>query len=467
MARGFDVRRPARIVLALVACACLLQGGEAGGARAAGLGGYKGSAQADGVHAFYNPQGVLPLPPFVDIGAPDALATITSGPSTFARAGVLDPGDLLANPDPLLVAASSDNKSGTIPSYPYRIIATSGYGAPYSESTPAPGLDARVFADTKGSTAEATTAQAVAPAIVTFGSMTSTATTTTDGSTVTVHARSYIGGINVLGILTIDSLVTDLTAKTTGGAPVFEGTTTLEGAKVLGQAVSIDEHGIEPAAGTTATTDPLRGILGGVTTSVVTTANDLLKAAGISITMVSPVQSGDEKAGQLVAAGLRVDLELSRDTQPGVEQLLDALPSLPIAVPSGPSFADLVSLAQARHLSHVDFGQASLLLTTTTLATSTKAPTPAASSPSASSTAASSPASSGSGARTTASPAAAPLSPNTTPASAPADLSFAAGLGALILLVLLALPFIGDRIATLAQRVLTADGASACSWEER
>ena len=469
MPRGpHAMQRAAKTVLVLVACACLLQSGAGADARAATLGGFKGLAQADGVHAFYNPEGVLPLPPFVDIGTPDALATITSGPSTFARAGVLDPGDLLANPDPLLVAASADYKSGTLPSYPYRIVATSGYGEPTLESSPAPGLDARVTADRTGSKAEATTAQADAPAIVSFGSMASTATTTTDGSTVSVHAHSEIGNINVLGIMTIDSIVTELTATSGDGPPVFSGTTTVDGAEILGQRVTIDEHGIAPAASTTATTaDPLQSILGGVTTSLVGSVNDVLKVAGINITLAAPVQSGNEKAGQLIAAGLRIDFELSRNTQPALEQLLDALPSIPFGVPSGPSVADLVSLAQARHLSHVDFGQAALLLTLTSPAPSVPTATASPAPPNVPGSTASSPVASGSSPRAATSPSTTPESPATTPASTPAGLSFAAGLGALLLLAFLAVPFAGDRLASLAQRVLAADGAGSCYWEER
>src|SRR3546814_10843763 len=100
------------------------------------LGGYQGRASASGMHLFYTPEGLLPVPSLIDIGAPNSLATIASGPSTFARASTADPGDLLANPDALLALVSSEYPQGLIPAYPYRASATSGFGAPIKESNP-------------------------------------------------------------------------------------------------------------------------------------------------------------------------------------------------------------------------------------------------------------------------------------------------------------------------------------------
>ncbi len=41
-----------------------------------------------------------------------------------------------------------------------------------------------------------------------------------------------------------------------------------------------------------------------------------------------------------------------------------------------------------------------------------------------------------------------------------------AGIGSLVLLALLAVPFIGDRLGALAFAVLTADHTDPCDWEE-
>ena len=136
------------------------------------------AARRPGSTSRTTPTALLPLPPLVDIGAPDALATIASGPATFARASVLDPGDILANPGAVLRRAEPGRPRH--PAYPFRITANSGT-APSAESNPGPGLSARVTATDEGSTAEATASAFDAPAVATVGSLTAKATTATDG----------------------------------------------------------------------------------------------------------------------------------------------------------------------------------------------------------------------------------------------------------------------------------------------
>src|SRR5687768_17822146 len=56
-------------------------------------------------------------------------------------------------------------------------------------------------------------------------------------------------GIDVVGLLTIDSVVTDLTATTDGATASATGGTVVSGARFLGQPVTIDAEGIHPAEG--------------------------------------------------------------------------------------------------------------------------------------------------------------------------------------------------------------------------
>src|SRR3954469_23556344 len=144
----------ARVVLALIAAGTLLSP-RTSSAEAETFGGFEGTAASSGLHAFYTPEGALPTAAPVDLGAPDALATMATGPTTFARAAVVDPGDLLANPDALLALGVSGYMPGTIPPFPYRAVASSGSGPPTVQSNPAPGLDAVASADQRGSNASA------------------------------------------------------------------------------------------------------------------------------------------------------------------------------------------------------------------------------------------------------------------------------------------------------------------------
>jgi hypothetical protein len=445
-------------------------------APAAALGGYQGSAASAGLNAYYLPQGALPIETLLDLSAPDALATISSGPTTFARASAADPGDLLASPETLLTNASKDYPAGTIPNYPYRVSATSGFGAPTAESEPAPGLRAAVEVGQGSSAARATMPRAAAPAVATFGSMSAFASTTTDGSTVTVRVKTSMSDFNLLGMIVIDSVVTDLTATSDGTTTDFTGGTTISGAELLGTPITIDEKGIhsEPEdapEGGNGLGDALGG-LGGPLAELLTGAdglNEILKQAGIRITVARPVEQAAGTEGQLASTGLRVDFELSNDTAPILANLTDALPPIEPVIPGVPSPEDLIAFARARHLTRLEVARGVVSLAATTGATFPLSPPVA-------------PVDTGSSgfAPTDDVPLAAPSAlPETqvTPGSSPSlstsptatlpEVPVGAGIGALAALVLLAQPFLGTRLARFSTAVLAAGDTASCPLEER
>lgn len=420
------------------------------------LGGFQGTAASSGIYVTYNPEGLLPVGPIIGVGAPDALATVTSGPTTFARAATVDPGDIVANPDAVLTLADPNYPQGTLPPYPYRVAATSGFGEPTAESSPAPGLHARVEATPEGSTARATMPRADAPAIATFGSVSSLATTRTDGSTVTAHIRTEVSRFALLDVLDIDSIVTDLTVTSDGGEPKLEGGTTVTGATLMGNPVTIDANGIQGDGGTDA-------------------VNDILVNAGIRVTVAGPVRQAGATAGQLASTGLRIDLDLSERTIPALSALaaLEALPPLELA-PGAPTMADLVVAVRARHVGSIELARGVVSLTASGGfddgvlddfvdpltpdaglgdlggVFDALAPTPVGSlaSPAADR-----------GSRGTTAPVA-------TAAARVPNIPLGSGVGALVLLGFLVEPFIGGRLARLAGTVLGGDTV-ACPREER
>jgi hypothetical protein len=458
--RGRRGRRTVRVVLGLLVAGTLLGPARAGDAETApaDLGGFQGTAAASGLHALYNPSGLLPIPPPVDIGAPDALATIASGPQTFARASVLDPGDLLANPDAFLALASAGYPAGTLPAYPFRVSASSGVGAPSAESNPGPGLNSRVSVDNGGSTAQATMPAVDAPAVATVGSMTAKTTTRTDGPTVTVTARSQVSGINVLGLVTIDSVVTDLTATSDGNTTKFTGGTKVVGASVLGQPVSIDADGVHQAPGSA---PALQGVISSLTGSL----NDILRNVGMRITVAGPVEVSGGAAGQRATDGLRIDLEFSPTTFPQLAALIKALPPIDNPLPGTPSIEDVLAATQARHLASIELGRGLVALEARpavafTPPTSPTTPSGGAELP------AYTPVSPGFGLPSmpvTGTPLA-PGPPVRT--SDTSDVPTGVGVGSLVLLALLASPFIGELLARFGTAVLAADRSESCSWEE-
>jgi hypothetical protein len=319
------------------------------------LSGYRGSAAASGVQVDYTPQGILPIPALIDIGAPDAVATIAAGPTTYAQASVLDPGDLIANPDALLTQASPQWPSGTIPAYPYRVTANSGFGAPATESTPAPGLNARVAADSRGSTARAT-APAVQAGLATIGSMSALATTVTDGEQVTVHSVSTLSDITVMGSLSIGALVTDLTATTRGANTTITGGSRVVGATLGGVPVTIDGTGIHANSGA----DPLNAALTGAVANV----NDAFANAGIRITLAPPNVSQSKKSADVRAGGLRIDFDKTTDSVPALKMLLDLYPGFQNPIPGAPLGPDdFIAAVRAHHVAALTFGRGAVALT--------------------------------------------------------------------------------------------------------
>ena len=386
------------------------------------LGGYKGSAGSSALHVEYTPKGLLPTGPVLDLNSPDALATIASGPLTFARAGVADPGDLLANPDALLTQGSPDYPQGSIPPWPFRITAGSGAGAPEAESSPAPGLHARVTAKDGSSTAEANAPAFDQPAVVSIGSLASYADTTTDGSSVTVHARSEISNLNILGLIQIKSIITDLTATATGTETTVAGGTVVTGASLAGTPVEIDDDQVRAAG-----IDP----------------NSILGPLGITITLPGPSEVKAANAGQLASNGLRVEIRASASTVPALSDGLNSLPPIEPIVPGAPGAEDLLAVARANHITTIEIGRGSVSLTART-------PTPRGSATESPSTPT----------PTSARPAPSATSPATPPkpsgrsapianAAAP-TVSVGTGFAALAALLLLLQPFIGDRLARFA-----------------
>lgn len=456
---GSRGRRSVRVLLGVLVAGTLLGPARAGDAQEAApatLGGFQGSSAASGLHALYAPVGLLPIAPPVDFGAPDALTTIASGPQTFARASVADPGDLLANPEAFLALASADYPAGTLPPYPYRVTADSGVGDPTAESNPAPGLNARVSVNDSGSVAQATTPAGDAPAVATFGSMSAKTTTQTDGSTVKVTARSLINDFNLLGLVLIDSVVTDLTATSDGTATTFTGGTKVTGASVFGQPVSIDADGVHQAPGAAPI---LQGVIGPLTGSL----NDVLARVGVRITAAGPVEVSGDTAGQRGSNGLRIDVELSPQTLPELASLIEALPPLENPLPGTPSIEDLLVVAQARHLVAIELGRGLVALAARP-AGSFASDLPV-------DLGASGPFDAGlPGFELPGLPEASTPVGSQAPARSSDDDDAAvpagAGVGALVLLALLAHPFIGELLARLSTAILAPGRSERCSWEE-
>lgn len=485
-----------RVARKVLAAGAVVLGGStvvapAAVAQSESIGGYQGSAQASAVHALYTPEGVLPIAAPVDFGAPDALATISGGPTLFARSSVADPGDLLANPDALL-SQTEGYEPGTLPAYPYRATATSPGGEQFDESSPGGGFGARAEADGSSSRALAETPATSVSVLLEGASSRSTASTSFDGTSVTVEARTDVGETSLLGgLLRFEGLSTVANATSNGTSTEVSGVTELSRASVLGQPVTIDETGVhfdgEPEAVMPPFDQVEDGIsLGGALDPVVDTLdpldeafallfgdgadnlNEALETYGITVTAPGAVELDGDSSGVYATTGLRVQIRFSPTSYPLLIELLDAVPTPESPIPGAPSLADAITLAKANELAILDIGRTRVELSASTLPAFAPSPAPPVTPPVSSS---------GGSADLGLGPALAPPQPppaldpsssvlDPTPSvSTVTPLPLASGLGALAFLVLLGLPVVGDRMALAARRLLYPPSEVVCVRE--
>jgi hypothetical protein len=237
------------------------------------------------------------------------------------------------------------------------------------------------------------------------------------------------------------------------------GGTTITGASVLGEPVTIDATGVHPRGDRSS--NPLVG-------SLADGLNGVLANVGVTVTLAGPVRGGGTTVGQLASSGLRIDLELSNRTIPALSGLIDGLPAFPDLVPGVPSVADVLAAAQARHLARLEVAPAAVSLSASSLTAEVATPISDGTAiggdyPSLGDD--------GTFPSGLTSPPLLSTGTGTVPASSrnpPVPrIPFGAGVGALGLLVLLAQPLVGARLARIATAVLALDDPASCPREGR
>src|SRR5688572_6482438 len=106
------------IVLLFVAVALVLPLLPAGGAEDTELAGYQGTSTAVVVRVFPSFPGLAVADPPFQADSPHTVATLSTGPATFARSSIVWPGDLLAHMGSIFQQAAP--QLSFIPNYPVR-----------------------------------------------------------------------------------------------------------------------------------------------------------------------------------------------------------------------------------------------------------------------------------------------------------------------------------------------------------
>jgi hypothetical protein len=329
--------------------------GSAGTDLAAQFGGFELNSRGNGMVLSYDSPGLLPVgSPLFEVGLPESQATQSTGPSGYALASLAYPGSAVADLGTLLAVGGAQTP---IPPYPIRVQSFYPSGPTEADQVIATASGHTVTTDT---TSDAVTQYngADLPTFMRTGTITVTSHTGLEEGQVVSRIRVEESDVNMLfGVLQIGSIVTDLVANSNGTEAASDGTTTVSGVKFAGRDAVIDSTGIHlvspttsPSSTTPTTTplDPLTGPLGSIVDpaiggatpatdaldQLITTTvgsqgslNDLLKASGIKIQLLAPVETKEGGQVTRLANGLLIELDYDGRTQPVLSQLIAAVPS--------------------------------------------------------------------------------------------------------------------------------------------
>ena len=326
------------------------------------LGGFTVSGLAEAVTAQYEqPNFPLPATPSLEFDEGYASTTDNYGPSGTATASSLYPGQVVANAGPELALLVPGAPLPPAPVWP--IQATSEYPqAPNSGSTDQPGVNMDATSTTNGNTASATLGDDAATAgsngadptqqapsgsgnplagsslIIGIGNMSATSSSQAPSTSATAQASATDAGISILGgFITIGSVTSTATATSDGTTGKVTGTTQVQNMDIAGEQVSVDANGISAAGQSTPTPLPI------------STLNADLSQLGISISLTNPTDTVNGPSAARTLDGLKISIDLKTLDSP-LNTLSGLLPAsltsqLPVALPNDQQFTlDLATL---------------------------------------------------------------------------------------------------------------------------
>ncbi|MEY2397623.1 MAG: hypothetical protein QOJ00_797 [Actinomycetota bacterium] len=248
--------------------------------------GYDMSADARGLQVFT----VIPdqqIQPELNI--PQASSTQQSG-NGYGLASAAWPGAIVANGGSLvgLLVPGFPPAVAALLVDPVRAEARTGQDPPVT-TYDLPGLTMRSRADTSSAESEAgAQGTSVLPGI--FAAAKTTSSTRVVNDVAVATARSVVQNLNLAGVLEIDQVVSTASAKSDGATGSGDAHTTISGATVMGQGVTIDETGLHFGA----TKQPIDAVVQQV-------AKAALDKAGIKVA-VGPATKEITGAGAVVGA---------------------------------------------------------------------------------------------------------------------------------------------------------------------
>ena len=356
--RGSPRRGPRRSLVLLMGAASLfaLAGSmPAGGQEIAGgptgeelFGTYDLQARGLGVEGTYLIEGLIPGgAPVLDLALPETLARFASGPSGYGLASLAYPGGIIANFGSLVTQSGGPGEQ--VPPYPIKAEAFYPAGPTEADASQPGGITQRVITTDRAVEANASFPALDAPPLVAIGTITSASRGAIEGALGVSRTRVALGDVSILGgVITIDSLVTDLVAVHDGQTGSTAGGTVASGVKFLGLDASLTEDGLvlqqaPPVEGPgaplgsalTGAVDPLNGIAGPLQAQLRTVLNqavpqldDVLARAGIHLTLLQPRdEQVDSGAATRITTGLSLTFSYKGREQQAMVDLVNSIPA--------------------------------------------------------------------------------------------------------------------------------------------
>ena len=315
------------------------------------LGGFTVSALAEALTAQYEqPNFPVPATPSLEFDEGYADTTDNYGPSGTATASSLYPGQVVANAGPELSLLVPGVPLPPAPVWP--VQAASEYPqTPNTGATDQPGVNMDSSSTANGNTASATIgddapeagssgadSSAAAPsgsgnplasssAIFGIGSLSATSSSLAPSTTANAEASATDTGVSILdGLITIGSVTSTATATSDGNNGKLAGSTQVQNMDIAGEAVTVNANGISAAGQSTPLSLPLSSI------------DTVLSELGISMSVSNATDQTSGPSASRTLDGLKITIDL-KTLDTAANQFASLLPpsltsQLPVALPN-------------------------------------------------------------------------------------------------------------------------------------
>ena len=311
------------------------------------FGTYDLEARGIGVESRYEVEGLLPGgAPVLDLTIPETLARSASGPSGYGLASLAYPGGVIINLRSLIEASGEDGSF--VPPYPIKAEAFFPSG-PTEEDASQGGGEQHVTSGPLGVEAVASFPAVEAGPLVEIGDLDSASRTAIEGGKAVSRTRVVASDVVILGgVITIDTITTDLVAVHDGANGASDGGTRATGVRFLGLDAAFTDDGLvlteappvegpaaplggllDPASGPLRdATKPVQDALAQVLEQATPQVDDLLAQAGVTVSVAEPkdvtVASG---AVARRSSGVTVAMTYKGREQEQLGQLIDSIPA--------------------------------------------------------------------------------------------------------------------------------------------